>query len=121
MIRRIVDQTDFQAGPVGKFDHPTQVLSRDARVLWAVVQINDQASNATAPATDTGPPGLHAVAPEVAALAVAEDERQQSCLQDQHSEGHQLSFRWRVVIETLDYLAVTIGSSFFPPESIHPA
>lgn len=120
MIRRVVDQANFQAGPVGEFDHAFEKLSSCARVLRAVVEVDHQTSHFAKSMTDPLPPRAQTVAPEVACFMAAEQQRQRAGDQNQNAEGNQFLFGRRIMVPALGDLALAVRSRFFPPTRTRP-
>lgn len=121
MVGRVVDQPNLQPRPIAERNYLTQELTSHARVFGAVVQIDHEAANAAILRPHTFPPHPQAVTPEVAALLLAENKRQQTSSQDQYTEGDELLFgRW-IMVECLRDFAVGVGSRFFPRENTRRA
>jgi hypothetical protein len=120
VIRWVVDQANFQAGPVGEFDHAFEKLSSCARVLRAVVQVDHQTPNFAKSVTDQLPPRSQTVTPEVACFMIAEEQRQRAGDQNQNAEGNQFLLCWRIMVPAFGDLALAVRSRFFPPTRTRP-
>ena len=113
-IRRRVNKTNLQTRPVRERRHAAEKLSRDSRVLRAVVERDDTPTNASAAAASFCPPQRQAVSPEVAAFTSSEDPCQQAAGNFQHAERNQLVFGRRVVVPCVGNVSVAVGPRFFP-------
>ncbi len=120
MIRRVVDQANFQSRPIGKFNHAFEKLSPSSRVLRAVIQIDHQTPHFAKSVADQFPPRAQAVTPEVACFMAAEQQRQRGGGQNQNAEGNQFLFGRRIMVPTFGDLTFTVRSRFFPPTRTRP-
>ena len=120
MIRRIVNEVNFQARPIDEFDQSFQKLSSRARILRTVIQINRQSPDLRKLVLHAGPPCSQTVAPEVACFVMSEDQRQRSGQQNQDTERNQFLFCRRIMIPRFGDVSFAVGPCFPPPASIHP-
>ena len=118
VIRRIVEQVDFQTRPVRKLDHSFEKLCSRTRVLRTIIQVDRQTLHFGKTVFHAQPPRTQTVAPEVARLMASEDQSQRAGQQNQNSERHQFVFGRRIMIPAFGDFAFAVGPCFFPPKRI---
>jgi hypothetical protein len=118
VVRRIVHQPNFQAGPVGELDHAFEKLRSRARVLRTVVEINHQSPQVWIRGLNALPPGAQAIGPEIACFALSEQKCQGTRGENENAERYQFFLGGRVVIPALGDFACGISSAFSPPRRI---
>ncbi len=68
MVRRIVNQHDFQIVAIRKLYHPFDELRPQTGIVWTVVEIEHQLPNVSKAVLVGGPPLLQAVSDKVTRL-----------------------------------------------------
>lgn len=111
---------NFKPRPIGKLNHPFEKLGPNPRILRSIIQIHNQAPDATACVSHTCPPRTQTITPEITCFVIAKQQCQCPGRQNQNAKRNQLFFGGRIMVPAFNDMTMTVSPCFSPPRRILP-